>query len=242
MISDQSPLAHNLTSALRVAGFDITFLPFWNYQPPFAKELVKTALLGEFRLVICFLGDSFVLKMPEFLIDVIVRCYRRGASFLLFPFLAWSAYRGSYPSLNEILPVELQDPSTISQDLSIDRVAGSYRRGDFGWLLEFDSFAEDNYIELDPLHGTLPFTSGIDSRFGLSHSFEYLRASPGSQIVWKDTTGNPIVVTNDSGRGKVCYLNTCCHSCVSTVAISSPMEASAEAGVLLRNIVQWLLE
>src|SRR6185369_13838037 len=31
LISDQSPLAHNLTSGLRAAGFDLTFLPFWNY-------------------------------------------------------------------------------------------------------------------------------------------------------------------------------------------------------------------
>ena len=243
MVSDQSPLAHNLTSALRVAGFDITFLPFWNYREPLSMELAKTSVLSDdFRLVICFLGDSFVLPMPEPLIDVVVRCHRRGASFLLFPFLAWSVYRGLYPSLKEILPVELQDPSTISKDLSIDRVAGSYRRGDFGWLLEFDSFAEDQYIELDPSGGILPFTNGIESRFGLSHSFEYLCASPRAQIAWKDTTGNPMVVTSDCGTGKVCYLNTCCHSCMSTVAISSPMEASAEAGILLKNIMQWLLE
>ena len=31
LLSDQSALAHNLTSALGAAGFDVTFLPFWNY-------------------------------------------------------------------------------------------------------------------------------------------------------------------------------------------------------------------
>jgi hypothetical protein len=243
IISDQSAMAHNLTSGLRTANFDITFLPFWNYQEPVRVELILSSISTEsFHLVICFLGDSFGLPIPHSIIEIIEHSYNEGAAVLFFPFFAWSLNKGSYKSLRNIIPVRLEDPNKLSLDVVIDRVFGNYRRGDFSPLIGFDFFAEDHYIELDPSDGILPFIDGIKTRFGLSHTFEYLKATDGSKIGWEDTTGNPIVVFNNSGKGKVCYLNTCCHACLSTIPVSSPIEASMETAILTKNVIQWLLD
>lgn len=244
LISDQSVLAHNLASALGAAGFDLVFLPFWNYTDPMRMALMqRTVLEDDFRLVICFLGDSFGFPLPDELVEVIHRCHENGAGLLLFPFLAWSLNQGLYPSLRKIVPVRLQDFSAFSSDqVTIEMLTGSFRRGDFKWLLRLNPFAEDEYTECDPINATPPFAAGIGSPFGLSHTFEYLTVTEGSQIAWADTNGNPVVVVDDSSAGKVCYLNTCCHSCLSPVAISSPLEASAQVGFLFRNIIQWLFE
>ncbi|NIM15791.1 MAG: hypothetical protein GTO45_27635 [Candidatus Aminicenantes bacterium] len=140
------------------------------------------------------------------------------------------------------MPVRLETPNLLSLEMAIKRLTGTYRRGDFGFLLDFDLFAEDHYTEIDPKDGIMPFIECIETKFGLSHTFEYLKATGGSRIAVKDTTGNPMVVFNDSGNGRVCYLNTCCHSCLSTIPVSSPLEANKEAAILTKNIIQWLLD
>ncbi len=243
LISDQSAMAHNITSILRSAGFDITFLPFWTYSDPERMKLnMDTILSDEFRLIICFLGDSFVIPFPLSLVEIIQRCYEKGTALLMFPFLAWSMSRRVDLPLQDIVPVKLQNPITAPFDLTLERVAGAYRRGDFRWLLTFDSFAEDQYTELDPTDSGSPFVDGIGARFGLSHSFEYLTVNDDAKLIWADTTGNPMVVVKESGKSKSCYLNTCCHSCMTPIAISSPLEASPQFGYLLRNILKWLLK
>jgi hypothetical protein len=235
-------MAHNLTSALRAAGFDITFLPFWNYKEFIRMELTLRSVLNDpFRLVICFLGDSFGLPWPNTLIEAIERSHDAGAALLFFPFLAWSVKQGLYPSLSRIVPVKLQDQETIPEKVLVTQIAGSYRLGDFRWLLTFDSFAEDQYAELDPADGHSPFTNDIDSRFGFSHSFEYLTVDKRAQLVWADTSGNPIVITDESGKGKICYLNTCCHSCMAPFALLSPLEATTQFGLLMRNTIKYLV-
>jgi hypothetical protein len=242
IISDQSAMAHNLATALRAVGFDITFLPFWNYGEPTRLQLAQeTVLERPFRFVICLLGDSFGLPLPVALQETIERSYQSGASILLFPFLAWSMNRGLYHSFQKIVPVRLQDPTLNPYEVPLERVIGDYRRGDFRWMLSFDSFAEDKYVELDPRDGVAPFTNGITARFGLSHSFEYLTAVTGAQVVWADTTGNPVAVVKEFRPGRICYLNLCSHSCMTTVALSSPLEASVQASILFRNIIEWLL-
>jgi hypothetical protein len=242
LISDQSAMAHHVTSGLRVAGFDVVFLPFWNYADPSRLTLAHDSVLQQdFRLVICFLGDSFTLRLPRSLVDTMLRAHDGGGSLLLFPFLAWTIHRGLHSPLEDIVPVTVQNPQLFSPESAVDRVAGSYRRGDFRFLLSFDSFAEDLYVEMDPAAGRAPFTDGIDSRFGLSHSFEFLAVKRGAQLAWADTTGNPLVVVSEAGGARVCYLNTCCHSCVNPVPVLSPLEASVHAGSLLRNIIRWLV-
>ena len=242
LISDQSVLAHNLTSGLRAAGFEITFLPFWNYIDPARLSLIRNTILkDDFGLVICFLGDSFTVPLPQSLIEVIQLSHRKGAAMLLFPFLAWSIHRGLHSALRDIVPVRLQNPEFFSPETATNRVAGSHRRGDFRWLLSFDSFAEDLYTELDPSDGCSPFTDGIEARFGLSHSFEFLAVTRGSELIWVDTAGNPMIVVNRTGSGKVCYFNTCCHSCMNPVPVLSPLESSTQASLLIRNTIRWLL-
>jgi hypothetical protein len=241
-ISDQSALAHNLMTGLRVAGFDLTFLPFWNYVEKTRMELNRNSVLeDDFELIVCFLGDSFVFPLPTALLETIERCHESGTALLLFPFLAWSLNRGLYLSLEKLIPVELQDPTTSPLEPTIKRISESYRRGDFRWMLSFDSFAEDQYTEFDPVEGQSPFTNEIKSRFGISHSFEYLTVKKSANLVWSDTTGNPMVIVDKSRAGKVCYLNTCGHSCMVPTAVSSPLEAVPQFAYLLRNILEWLL-
>jgi len=238
LISDQSAMAHNLSSALQRAGFDVTFLPFWNYLDPVRQELaVRAVSTGDIRLVVYFLGDSFKLGLPTALEEAICSSQGRDCSVLLFPFAAWSVSRGLSGPLIDRAPVSLQRP------VAVDRAIGSSRRGDFRWLLAHDAFAEDRYVELDPARGSTPFTNGIQSRFGFSHTFEYLYPKPGSgaQVAWSDTTGNPVVVTSERSASRICYFNTCCHSCMTPDAIPSPLEAAPEMAILTRNILEWLL-
>src|SRR5439155_20358856 len=183
----------------------------------------QTALVDDYGLVVCFLGDSFGLQLPSKLIETIIQSHNRGAALLLFPFLAWSLNRGLYSELSHLIPVRLQDPAKAPFDFAVSRIAGAYRHGDFRWLLTFDSFAEDQYAEFDPTNGEAPFINGVTNLFGLTHSFEYLIAKKESKVVWEDTTGNPFVVINENDGARICYLNTCGHSCMTLVSISSPL-------------------
>lgn len=240
LVSDQSALAHDITSILRSLTFEVTFLPFWNYQSPSRSLLLINSFPAKFDLVVVFLGDSFGLPMPHDLQEVIAMQHEVGASLLLFPFMAWSMRQGAYSLLDQIVPVRLVDPSRGEQ-ISAQRVTGEFRRGDFRGLLASDSFAEDQYVELDPSDGIDPFARGIERRFGISHSFEYLSLAAGARNAWADTTGNPIVAVNAASRGRICYLNTCCHSCMTTVPMTSPIKASTQFAVMVRNIIGWLL-
>jgi hypothetical protein len=242
-ISDQSATAHDLTSVLRAAGFEITFLPFWNYLDETRMEIYEaTVLADEFSLIVCLLGDSFTLPLPAKLLKVIERCYKAGTSLLVFPFLAWSINRGLYSPLRDIIPVELEDPKKIPLALKVKRVTSSYRNDDLSWLLAYDSFAENQYVEIDPKDGKSQFTRGIDTRFGLAHSFEYLTIKRNAELIWADTTGNPLIVVSETDRSKVCYLNTCTHSCLSSIVISSPFEVTPQFSQLMSNVLTWLLE
>ena len=157
-------------------------------------------------------------------------------------FTAWSIRRSVYGGFVEICPVELLDPTESNSALDIQQVFGESRRVDFSWLLKLDSFAENQYVELDPQYTKHPIAKGIENRFGLSHSFEYLRPRKNAQVAWADTAGNPFAVMEQSNNTKICYLNTCCHSCMSTIAISSPLEASQEFAILQHNVLDWLLQ
>lgn len=244
MLSDQSPLAHNLSSCLRRLGFEIVFLSVWNYSDPLRLALMLEAFEeSSIGLMILFLGDSFSLRMPTRLIDYIQNCHRRGTPLLLYPFLAWSIHRKLYDSLTDICPVALIDPrETMPRFVEPKQIVGDSRRGDFRWLLKVESFAEDQYVEYDPLEAKGGIADDVKGRFGLSHSFEYLTPRNGSEVLWADTSGNPFIVALQSQAGKICYVNTCCHACMSPIAISSPLEASQEFGIVQRNVIKWLLK
>lgn len=240
MISDQSAFAHDLTLVFRSLSCEITFLPFWNYGWSSRNDLLVDNLSCHFDLVALFLGDSFGVPVPISLQDILAHAYSEGTPVLLFPFVAWSIHRGSYQLLQQLVPVRLLEPLEVRARFG-ERAAGSRRKGDYRYFLVSDSFAEDQYVELDPNNGVAPFTNQIDSRFGISHSYEYLDAVADAQCAWADTTGNPVVVVNDKGPARVCYLNTCCHSCMTTIPITSPLQTSPHFIMLVRNALEWLL-
>ena len=241
VISDQSALAHQLTSVFRSLAFKVTFLPFWNYQNPARLSLLVSGFPQKFDFVVVFLGDSFGHPIPDDLLFIVKEQYNNGASILFFPFVAWSMRRGAYSILEKIVPVKLIDPS-LGEHLLSRRITGEFQKGDFRWMLVSDSFAEDHYVELDPQDGNAQFTNGIEDHFGISHSFEYLQLANAANCTWADTTGNPIIVVQDKGPGKVCYLNTCCHSCMTIVPVISPVETCLPFTMMLRNVLCWLIK
>ena len=239
LISDQSILAHDVARGMGQAGLEVVFLPFWNYMDPTRLELTLSYLLStRFELVLCFLGDSFSLPIPEQLAELIASLYDARVPVVFFPFVAWSRAKGLYPLLDGICPVHLVDPSEAIRE---EQVLSVYRRGDFRWLLNFDSFAEDRYAEYDPEDAEPPFNRGVERTFGLSHSFEFLRPAAGATTVWRDTGGNPLAVIREDASRKSCYLNTSCHACMAPIAISSPLDACQEFALVLRNCLRWLL-
>lgn len=243
LISDQSALAHNLASVFRSTGFTLHILPFWNYEEIDKMTLFKNSFLtDELGLIVLFLGDSFVRPLPDELVDLLSRACAQGASFLLFPFLAWSMKRKLYSALSPVVPVEVIEPSGSLTDREDEMFLGEYRKGDFRWLLAADTFAEDRYMELDPSKGSKGFTAGIDGKFGFSHSFEFLQSVEGAEVELADTTGNPFVITKKLQRSRICYINSCCHCCMSTVPVVSPLETSESFAILMRNSLAWLLK
>lgn len=244
VISDQSVFAHNLVRGFGAAGFEVVFIPFWNYHISSNYWTLSGAVeLQEIDMAVCFLGDSFGYPMPDSLISFVKRLHENNTPVLFFPFFAWSINRGGYVNLDAVLPVSLADPATIRPSGKENPyLVGPTKLGDFRFLLEFDSFAEDQYVEFEPELIDVKFRGGISKKFGISHSFEYLNLKEGSKIVCQDTSGNPIVVVSHKKNGKVVYFNSCCHSCLTLTPVSSPLEASNEFTVLLRNVLEWLLE
>jgi len=242
LISDQSALAHDLARGLRHLGWKLTFLPVWNYQDVTRLQLLRHAIRHDtVDLVVCFLGDSFGLPLPKMLIDIMLACHELGSAMLFFPFLAWSLKSNRNMALRDLIPVELLDP-TESRDYNAAYLLGGYKEGDFRELLAFDSFAEDQYMELSSKKNDVEFTRGLSDKFGISHSFEYLRPIRGANVRFKDNFGTPLVVTQENKHGRICYLNTCCHSCLSNVPVLSPLSSSADFSILFRNVLNWLIK
>lgn len=243
LISDQSALAHDVAKGLRQLGAKLTFLSFWNYQDS-SRLLLLLAQKMHYEsvdLVICFLGDSFGWPLPGFLMDAILQCHERGSPILLFPFLAWSLKRNLNTELRDLIPVELLEPSD-AREYSASNVTSTYQKGDFRELLAFDSFAEDQYMEFNSRDNDVEFASGVSDKFGISHSFEYLRPLRGARVRFEDTAGTPFIVTRESKQRKVCYLNTCCHSCLNDVPVLSPLSISPDFSILFRNVLNWLMD
>ena len=242
-ISDQSLMSHNLAAALSNAGLNVIFLPFWNYLDPIKFDILMTSVEPDaLCLIVCFLGDSFSLPMPLKLTDFIGSSFKNGTPLLLFPFIAWSIKNGVYNNLDDLCPVNLLDPTDAETAFDEYQIIGEFRKGDFRWMLTFDSFAEDQYVEYDPGSTSHKIAQGIKGKFGISHSFEYLNTKAGAEIVWKDTAGNPFVIIDQHHGGKICYVNSCCHGCLTNIPISSPLEVSDEFGKMLSNALEWLLE
>lgn len=246
LVSDQSAFAHNLVNGLGSAGFEVIYIPFWNYHISSKLLTLSAAIeIQEIDLVVCFLGDSFTYPIPSILTSQIRRLHTdQRTPVLFFPFFAWSLSRGAYQELAKIIPVTLIDSYKVSSgDTEKLYQAGSSKLGDFRFLLAFDSFAEDQYVEVSPETMHSDFSKGIDKTFGISHSYEYLDLLPGAIVAARDTTGNPfLVISEASNNTRVAYLNSCCHSCLTLTPVSSPIEASQEFAIFLRNTIEWLIK
>lgn len=243
IISDQSALAHNFVAAFRYAAWEITFVPVWNYRDPTrARLFLSGADQVNYDLAIVFLGDSFGFPFSVAVQNILVEVARGGTPFILFPFLAWSRHRGLLPVMSEICPVRLLDPLEAESTFAVTLAQGAERLGDFGFLLGLDSFAEGRYSEYDPNECSSNLADGIREPFGLMHSFEFVIEEPDASVLWRDRSGNPFVVTAERAGTRICYLNTCCHSCMSSVPLTSPLEVSVDFARLVRNCMRWLLQ
>ena len=99
------------------------------------------------------------------------------------PFLAWLCDKGKCSQLLDLCPVRLLDPCWVAPELD-SLVIDSAQSGDFSGLLQMDSFVENRFMELDPAEADSRFSEGIEERFGLAHSFEYLVPREESRTVW----------------------------------------------------------
>lgn len=245
-ISDQSAFAHDLSREFRAHGLETVYLPVWNYSLPDRLALFLQQYQNvTFRLIVLFLGDTFGVPLPHALIKWVTTQHSKGASMLFFPFLAWAMERGMYSELDEVCPVRLLEPKKALHQYGPSLLMSDYRKGDFSrliWLLNSESFTEDRYVEYDPKEAVALFSTGIESRFGVSHSIEFIEGVNGSQAAWADATGNPLLVTRVSGKSRSAYINSCCHACLSTVPISSPISASPDFATFTSNVLTWLMK
>lgn len=237
IISDQSNLAHNLTAILKFYNFEITFLPIWNYVDPVRLNVFdETVLQQEFDLIICFLGDTFQFLLPDAVCKVINRNCKRGTGILFFPFFAYCINKGHYKQIGDLMPVSINPPDAKSESR-----LSNFRFGDFRFLLYTDLFAEDQYTEIvqnGNCSDILPNFSGV---VPLKHTFEYLVAKPKCRVLLKDLSENPFLIVNEKGASKIAYFNTCTHSCLTSLPISSPIEASPNMNTVFNDILNWLL-
>jgi hypothetical protein len=243
IISDQSPLAHDVVEGCSLAGFNVSLLPVWNYLELSRLKILLDAIVeSPPHLVVLFLGDTFGYPLPTALSEVVRSAQRRGGSLLLFPFLAWLVARGQSGDLESLCPVALIPAGGHGRSPSDERqMIGDYRAGDFTYMLADDTFAESRYVELEPAAADGSFAAAIPHRFGFSHSFEYLRAKSRAVVRWSDTAGNPFVVTAQDQNARTAYINTCTHACLSLVPARSPLRVSNEFAIAVRNVVRWLL-
>jgi Restriction endonuclease len=248
IVSDQSAFAHDLCSLLRNAGVQVYFLPVWNYSSDFRLDLLVTVLQRqEFALAAVFLGDSFGVSFPYRLEKFLLRIAEDGGSLLFFPFSAWLIERAHMRALSHAIPVRLA-PSSLSRGhsmraraLSSDRALSNMNEGDFRNLLAETTFEEDEYIECKPNDHSLPFDISDIELFGISHSYEHLIASPLVTHVLQDRNQNPFVVTGYFEGAKVAYINSCCHSCMTSTAVPSPLSIAPQFQQLVERLLLWLV-
>lgn len=240
IISDQSIIAHNLTSVFRHFNFETTFIPFWNYNYPVRMDLFYNRIKSQdFELIICFLGDTFSYPLPHEMIDIILTNHYKGASILFFPFLAWSVSKGINAKLTDLLPVNLRLPAEISLE---EYIRNYHEKSDFTFFLNFDSFAEDRFVEIAKTSTKHNLKIDLEQSISLKYSYEFLEPKSSSQTLLVDSNTNPVLVVNNKRESKIAYMNICTHNCFSTIPISSPIENNIEMSKIFNNIILWLLD
>jgi hypothetical protein len=249
IVSDQSSFAHDMCLLLRGAGIQVYFLPVWNYKSDSRLDLLLPVLeRQEFSLAAVFLGDSFGVPFPRRLENFLLRIAGRGGSLLFFPFSAWLIDRAQMSALSQAIPVRLAPPrlsrghSMRARALSSDRTRTNMNEGDFRALLAETTFEEDEYVECKPKDQALPFDMSDIELFGLSHSYEHLIASPVATHILQDINQNPFLITGYFDNAKVAYLNSCCHSCMTSTAIPSPLSTIPQLRQLVERLLVWLIK
>ena len=237
IVSDQSNIAHNITSIFKFYNFDITFLPIWNYIEPIRLNVFnKTVLNQKFDLIVCFLGDTFQYLLPDEICTVLNKGKECGTSILFFPFFAYCINKGHYKKIEKLIPV-----SITPQERADTNKRSTFRFGDFSFLLYTELFAEDQYAEIILNGEYSDIIPSYKNPLPLKHTFEYLTPKAQCKVVLKDQSGNPFLVVTNAGKSKVAYINTCTHSCLAALPISSPIEANSEMNNIFNDIFIWLL-
>lgn len=236
IISDQSNIAHNLTSIFRQNNFQLTFLPYWNYINPHRQYLFHA--YQEYDLIICFLSDTFSDPLPDKLCELISNYHKKGSSVLFFPFFAWSINKGINLTLENIIPVKLRSYGDIKSPIS--QPSNPEQSNDFSFYLMFDSFAEDIFVEINQVNNDYGILSDLIQPISIKYSYEYLSAKSDCKIILQDNNDNPVIVVSHN-KSKVAYVNICTHNCFSTIPISSPIETNVDMTNIFVDLLTWLL-
>lgn len=236
IISDQSNIAHNITSIFKFYNFEITFLPIWNYIDPIRLSVFnQTVLKQKFDLIVCFLGDTFQFILPDAICEVLNNAQKSETAILFFPFFAYCTNKGHYKKIEHLIPVINTPPDVLNNTKS-----SNFRFGDFS-LFYTDLFAEDQYTEIVVSENNADIVPSYKSPLSLKHTFEYLTPKADCRVVLKDQLDNPFLVVNCDKKTKIAYINTCTHSCLTSLPISSPIEANSEMNFIFNDIFNWLL-
>lgn len=239
IISDTSAFSSQLFTSLNRSNVKVQLITLWQYFEPIRCNLLLSDILSDkFDLIIFFLGDSFGFPIPEQLVTKILDNTKSGeGGLILFPFFAWALHQGAYSSLSSLLPVKLVD-NFLAEKLWF-KSSRIFSAGDINWLNP-EAFIENQFVEID-VKGEHTLLYGLEGKFGITHSFEFLDVKKDAKCILRDDLGTPFLILNESYSSPIVYINSCTHNCLTRTPILSPFEVSDMYQKIIVKSVMWCL-
>jgi hypothetical protein len=237
LLSDGSVFAYHVYDSLRKHGFNLRETRLHHFGSN-ALYVPANDLWRHFDVALVFLAEIYWLPLSVSLIDGLRESIANGLRAVFTPFCAWSVGSGVNPTLDALLPVTVErreidvlklllpdppdDPSIANRVL---------------FPMYSDTFIENQQTSIGARMGEV--FSATREYSGRS-TYEFLRAKPGADIILSDSNGNPVLVSQDQGRGRIAYLNMCAHNCMTPYALRSPVDGNAELQRITGEFVLWL--
>jgi len=236
ILSDGSVFAYHVFETLRKYGFDVRETRLHQFganalsSSPF--ELAKS-----FDIAIVFLAELYWWPVQPEILQCLKSCIGEGLNVLFTPFCAWSVESRVNGTLDELLPVRVQeravnlssillpDPSEISEEFPFP----DYR----------DTFIENQRIFFTVAKGAI---SSRELSCSLRSTFEFLTPKPEAEVLVSDSQENPVLVVGRLGRGQTAYLNMCAHNCLTPFPLKSPVESDICIGRFFADFCLWFGE